>query len=383
MPAIASTPELAIAPTVDDHSVPKPLWRNPRALNRSWSPSTLVGREDVLGRLETAVLAGLTPGGHVIASVSGPRGSGSSAVAAHLGATAKDRLARPGAKGVPLVLRVDLSAHRSPNAVVSALFRGIDPDVNTHGVSTEYLSLLLLRRLRGVGRPSVIWLDQVQGATGDLWRVLGPLTQPERTLPEGSQGIPTMLVVVSGERDPLPPEVDAVRTQLTPLQGLDLGRAIMTRANAAFNAPPSLDAVAAIANLSVARGWGLSMVGELLGEAGRRAEARGGRWLELEDVAVPSGLKHGFRGAEPFQALLLKVLGVLAGPTQVGKLRQVLTVECRDAGVPLPSASRLWRHLVRLEEKGLVQREVRLGGKGGTNTRITLSTVPSLDQEEL
>jgi hypothetical protein len=375
-----STPSVSTHPNSpwEDHTVPQPLWKDPSALEMSWRPPTLVGRDTVLAGLEATALSGLTPGRRVVASISGPRGSGSSAIAYHLVATALARLERPGARGAPLLLRADLCTCRSANAVVTALFRGIDPQVQPRGASTELLGLLLLRRLRTEGRPAIFWIDQVLGADGDLARVLRPLTQPERTLPEGPKGLPTMLVIVSGDHDPLPPEVEAVRVQLAPLQGRDLCAAIMARANAGFNAPPSPEAVTAIANIAVSQGRGLSVVGDLLAEAGRRAEARGGRWLEAEDVAVPLSLKRGRGDAKSFQALLLRVLGRFSGTTTVGLVRQELERECAEAGIALPTSARLWRHMIALERHGLLRREVRLGGAGGSVSTIRLAMAPPI-----
>ncbi len=134
---------------------------------------------------------------------------------------------------------MDASAHRSPSAVVTVLFREIDSDLfgpraleapsartgprsgassprsawddrgslapsyDGRGASAEFSLLLLLRRIRTLGRPTVAFLDQV-GLTADLSRVLRPLAQPERLMPEGSAGLPPILVVAAGQRDAFP-----------------------------------------------------------------------------------------------------------------------------------------------------------------------------------
>jgi RecA/RadA recombinase len=369
----AATTETSPAPTAHyDHTVPHPLWRNPRALDRTWVPPSLIGCDEILPRQETTVLSGLTPGRRVAVSISGPRGSGTSTVAAHLVGTAQARLTRPEPKGTPLLLRADVSACRTPLALVTALFRDIDPAFIGRGASTEFLTLLLARRIRTVGRPTIIWLDQVRPTSLDVSRVLRPLAHPEQLLPEGPAGLPTMLLVTSGATDALPDDPEIIRTELRPLQSRDLCKAIMTRANVAFNAPPSLEAVEAIASLSISQGWGLSMVGELLAEAGRRAEARGGRWLEVEDVTLPASLPRAGRDASGFEAVLLEVVRAATGVTTVGKLKRALDARCREAGLRQPTQARLWRHLVGLERKGLVRREVRVGGAGGSRTEVAL-----------
>lgn len=369
----ATSTEAAPAPTVHyDHTVPQPLWRNPRALNQSWVAPTLLGREEILGRQATSVLSGLTPGRRVAVSITGPRGSGTSTVAAHLVGTVQARLTRPGPKGTPLLLRADVSSCRTPLALVTALFRGIDPAFIGRGASTEFLTLLFARRIRTVGQTAIIWLDQVHPTGLDVSRVLRPLTHPDQLLPEGPAGLPTMLLVASGAAAVLPDDPELVRTELRPLPARDLCKAIMTRANLAFNAPPSLEAVEAIATLSISRGWGLSMVGELLAEAGRRAEVRGGRCLEVEDVSLPASLPRVGRDASGFEAVLLEVLRAATGVTTVGKLKRALDARCQEVGLRQPTQARLWRHLVGLERKGLVRREVRVGGAGGSRTEVAL-----------
>ena len=349
------------------------LWRDRSVLERSWTPPVLVGRGAELARLESTVLPKLAGGEAVAVSISGPRGSGTSTVAAHQVGTVQTRLTRPGPKGTPLLSRADVSACRTPLALVTALFRGIDPAFIGRGASTEFLTLLLARRIRTVGRPTLIWLDQVRQSGLDVSRVLRPLAHPEQLLPEGPAGLPTLLLVASGTADILPDDPELVRTELRPLPARDLCKAIMTRANLAFSAPPSLEAVEAIATLSISRGWGLSMVGELLAEAGRRAEAREGRWLELEDVALPASLPRAGRDASTFEAVLLEVLRAATGVTTVGKLKRALDARCQEAGLRQPTQARLWRHLVGLERKGLLRREVRLGGTGGSRTLVTLA----------
>ncbi len=353
----------------------------------------------------TGVRSALERDGRAAVSITGPRGSGTSSVAAHLMATAAARLERPGARGKPLALHVDVSVHPSPSALVAgpaprssssgagltreagpcpsygirssaslvtALFREIDPTFDGRGASTEFSSLLLLRRHRTLGRPAVLWLDQVR-ARSDLSRVLRCLTHPERLLPEGPVGLPTMLVVASGQRDAFPEDLDALRTTLPPLEVQDLCRAISARANLTFQEPPSTTAVEAIARLSVAQGWGLSMVCELLVEAGRCAESRGEGRIEVEDIALPARLPRHGHDAEGFGQLLLDVLREARGPLTVGELLQRVVARCAETGQRAPTPARLWRHLIGLERKGLGRREVRLGGTGGSQARVTLA----------
>ncbi|MDE1820873.1 MAG: hypothetical protein KGJ23_12660 [Euryarchaeota archaeon] len=370
MPAISATPATDLAPNYLP-TQPEGFWRDRGVLDRSWNPPVLVGREEVLAQLETSVLAGLTSTRGVAVSIHGPRGSGISTIAAHLVATAKGRLTSPGSKGAPLVLQADVAAHRSPSALVTALFREVDPSYDGRGTSAEFCLLLFLRRLRTMGRPAILLFDQI-GAKMDLSRVLRPLARPDRLMPEGPAGLPTMLVVAAGERNALPEDVEAIRSRLEPLDHHGLCEAIQVRANLAFQSPPSRDVVEAIARLSVAQGLGLSMVGEMLAEGGRRAEARSGHRLEVEDVGLPAALPRHSADAEGFDMALLEVLRGARGAFSVGELRRRVAARCEDTGVRAPTQARLWRHLVGLERKGVVQREVHLGGAGGSTSVVSL-----------
>lgn len=364
------TPSVATYPNEPDITT-RHLWRCAQVLERGWTPPLLVGREALLDHLHRSVLSRLAPLASLAVSIQGPRGSGTSTVAAHLAATAKDRLSRPGAKGTPLVLRVDTSAHRSPSALVTALFHEIDPSYNGRGASAEFSLLLFLRRLRTLGRPTVLLFDQI-GAKVDLSRVLRPLAQPDGLMPEGAAGLPSVLVITAGARDPFPEDVEATRMALPPVRGQLLHQAITQRANLAFQATPSPGAIAAIADLSVAQGWGLSMTGELLTEAGRRAEARGSPRVEAEDVAVPANVPRHGADAEGFGAIILEVLRTSASPLKAGELRRKVATRCEEVGIRGPTQARLWRHVVGLERKGLILREVRLGGVGGSSSTIRL-----------
>lgn len=345
-----------------------------------WRAPELVGREELHVELRSN-LSKLMPGRRVGVCITGPRGSGTSALASRLVCTAKDQMTRPGSSGAPLVLRADSSTCRSANSVVAALFREIQADLDSRGASTEFLAMLLARRVRTLGRPTIVWLDQVRATSFELERALRPLLFPEQALPEGPEGLPTLLVVVSGERDPVPEPTEGFATTVSrlsvpPLVGHQLFQAIMARATKAFTAPPSMEAVVAIADLVLAQGWGLSMVGELLLEAGKRAEARGGRWLEAEDVALPSMLPKARKRAAGFDAVLLEVLRSAKGELSVGVLRAQAAERCRATGIRSPTGALLWRHLVGLEKSGVVSREVRVGGSGGSRTMISLAGRP-------
>ena len=231
--------------------------------------------------------------------------------------------------------------------------------------------MLLLRRLRTLGRPAVLWVDHAHSA-GEFGRVVRALAHPQEVLPEGTAGLPPMLLIASGARDLVPDDIEVIRTIVRPLPGPALLEAIRTRAALAFHLPPGPEVLRAWADLVVAGGRGLSILGDLLAEAGARAEARGARRVELEDVSLPQALPRHGADAEGFEAALLDVLRAAKGPFAVGDLRQGLAARCGEVGIRAPTSARLWRHLVGLERKGVVHREVRMGGTGGTSVVVSL-----------
>ena len=377
MPAVSTT--AATTENANDLGVfqdrPRGLWRDSRVIKRSWKAPLLVGREKLLAVQEQTVRNALAGGDRAAVSVVGPRGSGTSSIAECAVATFSERFL---GRKAPLVLRVDTSQCRTPGLLVKALFRQIDPAIQLGGASTEFLSMLLLRRLRSLARSALVWLDQVH-ATGEFGRVARALARPQEVLPEGTDGLPPLLLVASGSREIVPEVADTVRVAAPPLQGADLLETLRARAALAFQTPPLPEVLRAWADLTVASGWGLAMVGDLLVEAGARAEARGSFRVELQDVALPSSLPRHGRDAEGFGQTILEVLRTATGSLTAGELRRRVAEGCTSSGMRAPTPARLWRHVVGLERKGIVRREVRLGGSGGSRTLVSLTGEVSAD----
>ncbi len=266
------------------------LWRDRRAAERTWRAPVLAGREEVLAAQDVEARAALDQENVAAVSIVGPRGAGTTSVAECAVATFAERSF---GRRSPLVLRVDVSQCRTPGLLVKALFRQLDPNFQGQGASTEFLSMFLVRRLRTLGRPAVVWIDQAH-SSGEFGRVVRALARPEEVLPEGAAGLPPLLLLVSGSRAQVPEEIGAVQVQVPPLQGPCLLEAIRVRAALSFHTHPTQPVLRAFADLATASGHGLSFVGDLLTEAGARAEARGSNHVALEDVVLPKGLpRHG------------------------------------------------------------------------------------------
>ncbi len=175
---------------------------------------------------------------------------------------------------------------------------------------------------------------------------------------------------------PVPEEIEAIKVQVPPLQCPSLLEAVRVRAALAFRAPPGPEVLLAWADLAVASGCGLSIPGNLLAEAGTRAVARGPLRFELEDVALPELLPRHGHDAEGFGQTILEVLRSASGCLTAGELRRRVAEACASSGMRMPTPARLWRHVVGLERKGIVRREVRIGGAGGTRALVGLVMVP-------
>ena len=68
---------------------------------------------------------------------------------------------------------------------------------------------------------------------------------------------------------------------------------------------------------------------------------------------------------------LLEVLRGARGAFSVVELRWRVGVRCEEMGIRAPTQARLWRHLVTLEHKGVVRRDVRVCGVGDSSTTVS------------
>ncbi len=368
------------------------FWRDPRVLSGEWIPPRLLGREDLLDELRSLLPYPAHPHRRASVVLSGAPGVGTSTLARHFVQDVHDLWWNSARRShMPLLLRADLSESPSPSRAVSALFGGIDPDLDPRGTSTEMLLLLLLRRLRTVQRPTVVWIDQVRVGFPGVVRLLRPLLDPDRLLPEGTQGLPPLVVAVSGETEALEGREEiapgslpgpTLHRRLAPLSPEEAREALECRARLAFENPPSPEALLEMRDLLLTKGWGVALGAELLRESGRRAEARGARRIEPCDVTPPRDPATPRRNARALDACILEALRAeTAGSTGSGlslpELRARVVLRCQEEGLPWPSSSQLWRHTVRLERAGAFHRDVRMGGRGGSVTRFVLPTLPS------
>lgn len=315
-------------------------------------------------------------------AVLGPRGAGTSYLAAHiLGALDRAGVAETSFPA-PRTLRVDLRGIRGGHPVLEALFRGLEPTFNAQGAATEHLTLLWLRRMRSEARPFRIWLDNLQGPCNGLARFLRPLLDPAQILPEGVGGLPPFTVVLSGEGPAGPwqdlpgqPPVLSVPSW-TPPELEALARELLSGPGRGDPDPKGVDR---LAGLLLTGGRGVSPLPEILSRAHHQARSAGRSELRADDLEPPYQAPWRLRQARSFDALLLDFLRETAGaaPLPLSDLTRGLRGRCANLGIPVPSVARLWRRLRRLEALGLLHRETRVGGPGGTRSLLTIHPLES------
>jgi hypothetical protein len=352
---------------------PRTLWPEQGAY--TGRPGQIIGRSAILQEMTASALSSFSPGRRVAVAICGPRGAGTSTMAAHLTNSVKRY-------GNVQVLRVDASTCRGPHAILTILIQCYHPNLAAHGYSVPVLSTFLLRNMRTSGRPTVVWLDQVHMNNVDVSSVAMPLLSPEKYLPEGAAGVPPIMVVTSGCQDPLPNHCRGPATVLhypVPLlSGRDFVQAMESIAASTLGEVPPMNALMAVGAIVTSRGWGLSMVGRVLEDASKRAHARGAQRIDTQDVTLPAGvIRDGRTQRNParLDSQILSALRDVQHAVSVHRISSAIEKACIKDGLPVPSPSQIRRHIVHLEQLGVVQRIVRCGGNGGSRSLVAPSII--------
>jgi len=353
------------------------LWKNPKVLEPGWIPGKTVAETPTIGwpnlLRDMQQMAG--DRNAKIIAVTGPRGSGTSALASRL---AREMICHPPLRNGqprPRLLRLDLRACRGEHHAFVQLFRNFDKDFGGQGFSAEFLACLFKRRLAADITPSVIWIDNIPAHPEFeiLWRTF--------LHEDGLSGCTAM--ILSGEMDPtrrLPLNTDrrVNRLVLQQLGPEKLLHALEGMAAEAFVTPPAGSVLISVRDRLLSRGWGLSMAACILKRSGERAQARGVEIVEERDL--PS-TRTGPRVKDPAVVDSMILEGARSSPDGRGLEFRALSLHLRRRlaaeGHGFPSTSQIRRHLIRLEAAGLLERRVRVGGPGGT--RSLISTSPALE----
>ncbi|HUJ77562.1 MAG TPA: AAA family ATPase [Thermoplasmata archaeon] len=344
---------------------------HPEVLATDWLPPVPLYRRREVEAATDALRSALRGDGPPVTSVVGPSGSGTSTVA-RLAARAAYEELRRSTGGNPLLAMVRVRGSHGAWGVATALLYRLDDGFSGRGFRVTEIAAGFLRRLRRDRRPLVLVLDDIAPAVGDLSVLLTALLDPDRFLPEGESGMPPRAAVLAGV-----PEAAAVwsglvrhrlprgtRIDLPPLGPAAIDAIVRDRAARVLGRPvPETD----LAELLLGGPDGSLSLAERI-ERMRRA-------FRVPAPGPPTAPIPGARAP-------LEIEPRLAGPLERLARQRRATIaemrawerECAEAeGRPPLPATTFWRRIVRLESEGVVHREVRAGGAGGTRSVVELT----------
>ncbi len=352
-----------------------PALAHPEVLAADWVPPALVDRARELDALQHWLGDPLpSHGAPWAAAVRGPPGAGTSALArlAALRLIQSYRRERPGATP-PVLVPARVRWCRGSRGVAAQLLRRLDEGFGGPGFSVVEIVAGLLRRLLRSAQPAVVLLDDIGPDAPDLAPILRGLLHPIRFLPEGIDAAPPIWILAAGTLDR--PEIArawakvgfpmAQAVQLEPMGERTLRAVLRDRAVRALGREPPEPWLEGWVSDALRRELGAARAMDLL-----RRQLLGESAVRLGTVFAPSGAPASVR-VEP---RILRAFAELPNDPVV----DLSALRDREADLaqaegdrPLP-ATTLWRRLVHLEAAGLVKREVRTGGPGGTRSRLAV-----------
>ena len=357
-------------------------WSDVRSTGRTGTRSPLKGRDEILEELgELARSTGEIPR---LVVLGGPRGAGTSALAGELVDEVK-RTWRGSVREDPVVVHVDVSSLNHSKGdpsrgVATAILQRFNPGVQVRGSSSGRVAWWAIRRISVQASPVVVWLDQVHETTHTLATVLEPLLEPGRVLEAGVQ-LPPLLVVVSGTgRTELGSWSEYVPTRWIPVLQLPrsvLEEVVVERA-LELGCEITPGSVSKVLSIMVTTGRGLSIMDEVLSAAAANTGRRQDGVIHEQDVSTPRSSVRGKVSRQALEVRMLEILRKAGGPLTMGELVEQLAQDLTRAGEAHRTGSTLRRLTARLEQLGLVERRVRLGGKGGSRSTLSLPGPPSL-----
>ena len=355
---------------------------HPEVLAQEWIPPVALGRrgevERVVRLLEHHRSTKMTG---PAALVVGPAGAGSSTVVRLAARQIVDQLRCARQPAPPLVAAVRVRYCRGTLGVASELLRRLDPEFEGRGFRVVEIIAGFVRRLARDSRAGVVILDDLGPSSPDLAPILRALLSPGRFLPEGVDTPPRLWTLAAGSFAPglgggstISRFVGPDRTvALEPYTAAELEVIVRDRAERALNRPPPDDWIRSIVHRAIREGSGPVKALEVV------------RRDLLEPQAIRPGGPFGPQGKMSEFAVEPRVVEAIERASDgdcatVGEVRRWEAISAREQGVrPLP-ATTFWRRVIRLEQAGLVRREVRTGGPGGTRSLIRLLDRASADR---
>jgi hypothetical protein len=346
---------------------------HPGVLTPDWLPPVLPDRAAELAEL-AEILGDPYPGRSPpwVAAVVGPSGSGTSATARLAARRLVEALHREGGAPAPALVRVRVAEANGTQGVASGLLKGLDGGFEPRGFPVAEILAGFLRRLAREHRPAVVVLDDIGPDAPDLAPVLRALLAPARFLPEGNEVAPTVWTILAGRieaeaawnrmhRVGLP---RTVRIPLRPLHEPAIRAIVLDRATRALGHAPPVELVDRMVERCAREGRGAARALDLL-----RRELLGPTAHRPDLPMLGSGA--GRLAVEP-RILAALERATRGRPATLAEIRSWEERLASEEGVrPLP-ATTLWRRMVRLQAAGVIRREVRPGGPGGTRSTVEL-----------
>ncbi|MCI4333845.1 MAG: hypothetical protein L3K01_09055, partial [Thermoplasmata archaeon] len=279
---------------------------------------------------------------------------------------------REGSPVSPALVRVRVSETTGIQGVAAGLLQGLDSGFVARGFPVAEIVAGFLRRLARDGRAAVVVLDDIGPGAPDLGPVVRALLAPTRFLPEGCDTAPTLWTILAGRADAeatwsrllragVPRESQIVVPTPEPST---IRAAVADRASRALGhaPPPELVERVVVRSLREGRGIGRALDllrRELLGAGPQRA------------FPLPPNLAGARASVEP-RILAALERATRGRPATLGEIRAwEERLAAQEGARPLP-ATTLWRRMVRLQAAGVIRRDVRPGGPGGTRSTIEL-----------
>ncbi len=345
---------------------------HPEVLHPDWLPPVALDRAREVQRAREHLLAGLGSGRPARLAIVGPTGSGTSTIARLAARAVAEELRRSRADRPPLVSAVRARSVRGVRGIATEILRGIDPGFMGRGFHATEILAGVLRRLRRDQRAVVAVVDDLGPSAGDLTPLLRAFTDPDHFLPEGESGMPPMALVLAGVPEARGTWRAAAARGVGPedlveLAAYEVGsleRIMKDRAERALGRPPPEGWMDSLTARLAASGRGASHAIELLR-----------RELTRPPVTPWRAPVPGERTVGPvIEPPLLAALSHAAAkrPATIAEIRRwEREFALREGSRPLPTTT-FWRRIVRLESVGVVHREVRAGGAGGTRSLVEL-----------
>lgn len=370
--------------------------RDPKALTFDFLPEELPGREEEarqLARLFRPLLQGTTSQ-HGI--VTGPVGSGKTALARRFCA---DFARAAGKQGVHVeVVHVNGRKHPTESAALIHILRELRGEFPDRGFSVEEMLKSLQQRLEPKETRLIVILDEadvlLKRSGADIVYHLTRFGEEARLVRCG------VSLLVVGQQDVKPYLDEAAASTLKLTHHLKLARydaeqlkaIVHQRVGLAFQPAAVEEEVEdLVADIAAEQGSARLAI-EVLEGAGRAADGEGSRRVSAEHVRAAKSQVHSVVTDQKLRELdLHKRLALLAiarslrgGDAYVvtGKAEENYRVACEEHGEEPRGHTQFWTYLKDLQGAGLIDAKRSGKGHAGTTTIISLHDIPARVLEE-